>query len=176
MPGTDELIGIDTARHQRLEGRDRYAWGRRAGLILAAVLPVLALIGVFGQRAVVNQSSTPAASLEVKSPDTLRGGLVFTTQIVITPHRDLHDGILYMQRGWFANMTLNGITPQPTNQDAQGEWQIWDFGPMQSGQPFRVWISWQVNPTNVGGHRQDVQLYDGQTLLTTTRHDLTVFP
>jgi len=25
-------------------------------------------------------------------------------------------------------MTLNGITPQPSSQGAQGNWQVWDFG------------------------------------------------
>ena len=176
MPGTDELVGIDPSRHQSLAGRDRYVWARRVALALIAVLPVLALVGVFGQRAVVDSSAVAAATLEVKSPDTVRGGLVFTTEIVITPHNDFKDGQLYLQRGWFANMSLNGVSPQPSNQSAKGDWQIWDFGPMQADQPFRVWISWQTNPTNVGQHAQDVELYDGQTKITTTRHHLMVFP
>lgn len=176
VAGTDELVGIDHARHQQLSGRGWHVWARRAALLLLGVLPVLGLLGVFGQRAVVNSSASVAAGLEVKSPDTVRGGLVFTTEIVVTPHTDLKDGQLYLERGWFANMSLNGVSPQPSNQDAQGDWQIWDFGSMQAGQPFRVWISWQTNPTNVGRHAQDVELYDGQTKLTTTRHSLTVFP
>jgi hypothetical protein len=176
MPGKDELVGIDTARHQRLEGRDRFVWVRRTVLTVFAVLPLLALGNVFGQRAVVNSTSTSAATLEVKSPETVRGGLMFTTEIVITAHHDLHDGQVYLQRGWFTNMIFNGVSPQPSQQGAQQSWQIWDFGPIQAEQPFRIWISWQANPTNVGNHSQDVELYDGPDKLTTTHHDLTVFP
>jgi hypothetical protein len=39
-----------------------------------------------------------------------------------------------------------------------------------------VWISWQVNATNIGHHSQAVALYDGGTQLMTARRTLTVFP
>jgi hypothetical protein len=41
---------------------------------------------------------------------------------------------------------------------------------------YRVWISWQTNPTTFGRRSQDVALYDGGTELMTVHRTLTVFP
>jgi hypothetical protein len=40
----------------------------------------------------------------------------------------------------------------------------------------RVWISWQTNPTDLGRHAQNVELYDGGVRLMTVHRTLTVFP
>lgn len=95
---------------------------------------------------------------------------------MIIPRRPLADARLYLDQGWFQAMTLNGITPQPGTESASGPWQVWDFGSLQAGTPFSVWISWQVNPTNVGAHAQDVALYDRNARLMLVRRDITVFP
>jgi hypothetical protein len=106
----------------------------------------------------------------------VRGGLVFTTEIVITAHQPLHDARLYLDNGWFEAMSLNGVAPQPSTQTAQGRWQVWDFGKIPAATPFDVWISWQTNPTNLGSQAQAVALYDGGTQLMTAQRTLTVFP
>jgi hypothetical protein len=64
------------------------------------------------------------------------GGLIFTTEIVITPHRQLHDARLYLGNGWFEAMTLNGVAPQPSTESAQGRWQVWDFGQLPAATAF----------------------------------------
>jgi hypothetical protein len=69
-------VGIDRGRHQDLSGRNHHVWWRRAALALIAAVPVLGLLNVFGQRADVDSSQSPAASLLVNSPAHLRGGLV----------------------------------------------------------------------------------------------------
>src|SRR5205823_14223717 len=85
---------------------------------------------------------SPAASMLINSPAHVRGGLVFTTEIVITPRQQLQDARLYLDSGWFAGMTLNGIAPQPSTESAQGRGQVWDFGKVSAGVVYRVWISW----------------------------------
>jgi hypothetical protein len=137
-------------------------WQRRAALVVViAVIPLLGLLNAFGQRTVFDSAQSAAASMLINSPAHVRGGLVFTTEIVITPHQSLRDARLYLDNGWFEGMTLNGITPQPSSQSAQGRWQVWDFGKIGAGVAYRVWISWQTNPTTVGRRSQDVALYDG---------------
>lgn len=176
MAGTDVPAGIDRARHHDLAGRRHHVWWRRVVLAGIAAIPVLGLIGVFGQRAVQDHAQADAVSLLVNSPAHVRGGLVFTTEIAITPRRQLSDARLYLDQGWFEGMTLNGVSPQPSSEGARGRWQVWDFGQRPAGVVFRVWIAWQVNPTNVGHHPQDVALYDGGTRLTTVSRAVTVFP
>lgn len=38
------------------------------------------------------------------------------------------------------------------------------------------WIYFQVNPTNVGKRREDVELDDGATPIATVHRSLTIFP
>ena len=176
MAGAESPVGLDRARHQDLTGRNYHVWLRRAILALIAAVPVLALFNVFGQHATPVSYHSPAASLLINTPARVRGGLVFTTEIVITPRQPLQDARLYLDNGWFQAMTLNGIAPQPSSETAQGRWQVWDFGKIAAATAFHVWISWQVNPTNIGRHAQDVALYDGGTPLMTAQRTFTVFP
>jgi hypothetical protein len=175
-PDTDVPVGIDRARHHELSGRGRHVWWRRAALVVIAAVPVLALLDVFGQHASPVAYQAPAASLQVDSPVHLRGGLSFTTDIVITPRRPLKDARLYLDNGWFQATAFNGAVPEPSDESAQGRWQVWDFGAIPAGTPFHIWISWQANATNLGRHSQDVQLYDGGTRLMTVQRTVTVFP
>lgn len=112
----------------------------------------------------------------MNSPAHVRGRLLFTTEIAILPHQQLQDARLYLADGWFAGMTLNGLTPQPATESARGNWEVWDFGKLPAGVGFRIWIAWQANPTNVGRHSQDVALYDEGTQLMIIHRAITVFP
>jgi hypothetical protein len=176
MARADSPLGIDRARHQDLAGRGHHVWQRRAALVVIAAIPLLGLLNVFGQRTVFDSAQNPAVSMLINSPAHVRGGLVFTTEIVITPHQSLQDARLYLDNGWFEGMTLNGIAPQPSSESAQGRWQVWDFGKIPAGVAYRVWISWQTNPTTVGRRSQDIALYDGGAQLMTVHRTLTVFP
>jgi hypothetical protein len=50
------------------------------------------------------------------------------------------------------------------------------YDKLQAGQSLAVWLYFQVNPTNVGSHKEDISLYDGSTPLTRIRRSVTVFP
>jgi hypothetical protein len=176
MARGESPFGIDRARHQDLTGRNYHVWVRRGALAVIAAVSVLALFNVFGQHATPVSYLSPAASLVIDSPAHVRGGLVFTTEIVITPRVPLQDAKLYLDNGWFKGMTFNAVATQPSTQTAQGRWQVWDFGKIPAATAFHVWISWQTNPTNIGRHSQAVALYDGGAKLMTAEHTLTVFP
>lgn len=176
MADADYPPRIDRARHEELTGRTRYVWLRRVAIVLVAVMPVLALVNVFGQHSALTVSVSPAASLGIDSPSRVRGGLIFTTKIVVTPSIQINDGQIYLDNGWFQNMSLNAVSPQPSNQSAQGPWQVWDFGQMPAHTAYTIWISWQTNPVNIGTRSQTIELYDGKDKLMTAHHTLTVFP
>lgn len=168
--------GIDLDRHANPDNRKYGTWWRRVGVIVFAVIPIFGLLNFFGQRTQTTHANSAQASMLIKSPTHLRGGLMFDTEIVVTPHSDINDGQIYLNNGWFEDMTLNAVSPQPSNQNAQGNWQIWDFGPMQANQAFTVFISWQVNPTKLGSHPQAVELYDGSNQLMSVYRSYRVFP
>ena len=172
---TDAPLGLERSEHVELDGRARGVWGRRAGLLVVLALPVLTVIGLFGQRAVITSASGPNATLTVDSPAHVRGGVVFTTEITVRAHSSLHDMQLRLDPGWFRGMVFNGIAPQPTNEDSQDGQVIYDYGSVDAS-TFTIWISWQANPTNVGTHRQNIALYDGAEQIALTHRDVTVFP
>jgi hypothetical protein len=174
--GVETPVGIDRARHHELAGRGRHVWWRRIALSMIAAIPALALLNVFGQHASTQTADSPAAQLSVNSPSHVRGGLVFTTEITITPRQALTDAQLYLDNGWFQGMTLNALQPTPSTETAQGPWQVLDFGKLPAATAFHIWIAWQVNPTNTGRHSQDVALYNGGTQLMIIHRTITVFP
>jgi hypothetical protein len=57
--------GLTLERDRDLGGRSGHVWYRRALLCLIAVLPVLALLNVFGKRPTTSSAHTFAADLEV---------------------------------------------------------------------------------------------------------------
>lgn len=60
--------GLSLERNRDLRGRSGHGWYRRALLCVVAVLPVLALLNVFGQRPTTTSAHTFAARLEVTAP------------------------------------------------------------------------------------------------------------
>ena len=145
-------------------------------MLLIAVLPVVALFNVFGQRPETTTARSPAASLLVYAPSHVRGGLLYTARFEITAHQELGHPRLILAPGWAEQLTLNAIGPQPVSQASEHGRLDLILGHMSAGKKAVLWISYQVNPTNVGNHDQDVSLDDGNRRLLTVHRSFTVFP
>jgi hypothetical protein len=137
---------------------------------------VVALANVFGQGSVVSQAESPGATLTVKAPDRLRGGLIFEGRFEIQAKARIRRPKLVLAPGWTEGMTLNTQIPQAKAETSNGGELTLVFEPIRAGERFTVWTQWQVNPVNVGRRPQDVTLYDGARKLTTVHRELTVFP
>jgi hypothetical protein len=66
--------GVVLERNRDLAGRSHHPYYRRGLLCLIAVLPVLALLGVFGQKPSTTTAEAQAAKLSVTAPERLRSG------------------------------------------------------------------------------------------------------
>jgi hypothetical protein len=163
-------------RNRDLDGRDRHPVYRRVLLALVAVLPVLALLNVFGQDPSSSAANSPAALLKVTAPHALRGGLIFQVRVDITAHVTLKQPQLVMSRGWWQEMSVNSIEPQPSTESTSNGAVVLTYDKLEAGQSLAVWLYFQVNPTNLGAHQENIALYDGQTPLTRIRRSVTVFP
>src|SRR5436190_7898049 len=85
-----ELQGhLSRSRDRDLKGREYQVWTRRALLLLLVALIVAALLNVFGQRSTTSEARASAATLTVKAPQRLRGGLIFEGRFEIQAHRAL---------------------------------------------------------------------------------------
>jgi hypothetical protein len=140
------------------------------------VLPVLALPNVFGPDPSSSQANGPAASLRVTAPSALRGGLIFQARVEVTAHETLSKPQIVMSRGWWQEISVNSIEPQPSTESTSNGAVVPSYDKLRAAQSLVIWLYFQVNPTNVGGHSEDIALNDGQTPLTRIRRSVTVVP
>jgi hypothetical protein len=168
--------GLNVERARHLRGRSGHVWYRRALLCLVAVLPALALLNVFGQRPTISSAHGIAADLQVTAPARLRSGLIFQVRVQVTAHRDLAMPQLVFDRGWWESMSVNSIEPNASNQSSQNGRVVLSYNKLAAGRSLIVWLYFQVNPTNVGERRENVELEDGSTPIIGVRRSLTIFP
>ncbi len=168
--------GIVLKRHRDLEDPGYGVTGRRATMAAICLLLVLALFNVFGQRPRGTHVSSPAAELELYAPAHLRSGLLFEARLTIRPRRDLEHAQLELSPGWSEGMQMNTIEPSPTSETSRDGSLLFGLGPIAKGHVYRLFMQFQVNPTNVGRRSADVALLDGTTTLLTVKRTLTVWP
>jgi hypothetical protein len=167
---------LELRRHLELEGRAHEVRVRRILICLLALVPVLALLGLFGQRPTTSSAANGAATLEVYSPTRVRGGLLFTTRIGVEARRELRQAAIVLDPGWFEGMQVNSITPDPVTQRSDGGRAVLGLGTIPAGAKSVTFIQFQVDPTNVGHRSQNVALWEhGREVLRIPR-SITVLP
>lgn len=161
-PPRDLPAEIDLGRHRDFEGRRVGQWVRRGFLVLLLALVVAALANAFGQADSTDTAAGPGATLSVKAPSRVRGGLVYQGEFTIRTKEALAAPTLVLSRGWVDQTTINTIQPEPegTTSDAAGDLKL-RYAAMPAGRTLVVYIQFQVNPLNVGPHDGEVALYDG---------------
>jgi hypothetical protein len=167
---------IDLARDRDLRGRDKGLWIRRALLTLIALVPLLALFNVFGQRPTTAKATAPAATLSVYAPTKLRGGLLWEARFHITAHKELKNAILRLGTGWAEGMSINTIEPGPTGEASHNGELEFTLGHIPQNDSFILYMQFQVNPTNVGHRSRSTTLFDGDTEVAAVHQKVTVFP
>jgi hypothetical protein len=170
----DQLV---LKRDRDLEGRRNDIWVRRGLMALVALVPVLALFNLFGQRPHTKTVVSPAASLEVFAPSKLRGGLIYEARFHIRATEKLKDAFLVLGTGWAEGMSINTIEPSPMGESSDNGRLSFELGPIPAGESHILFMQFQVNPTNVAfGRPQTVELRDGTTTLLSYKRTITVFP
>ena len=137
---------------------------------------LLALFNVFGQRPETSRAASSAATLKVYAPSRLRGGLIYMARFTITAQRELKQATLVLDPGWAESITINTIEPSPVGEASANGSLSFELGHIPSGERYRLFMEFQVNPTNVGSRAQDVQLLDGDTPILTIRRSVVVYP
>jgi hypothetical protein len=164
-------------RHRDLDGWGRFRWARHVvvGLILAFL--AAGLLNVFGQYPSTVDLQSPRAKLRLYAPTRVRGGLLMEARFTIYARDELKNVLLRLSPGWSEGVQMNTIEPSPLGQGSRGGDLLFTLGHVPKGQVYRLFLQFQVNPTNIAWHRRaDVTLYDGGTRLITLHHTITVFP
>jgi hypothetical protein len=137
---------------------------------------VLALLNVFGQRPQTSSASSAAARLEVYAPTHARSGVVYAARFTVDAVRELKKAVLILDPGWAEQYTLNGVAPQPVSEGSDNGKLVYVLGRVPQGKHYTLFVSLQVNPTNVGHRNQRVWLYDGSQQLVAVKRTITVWP
>jgi hypothetical protein len=168
--------GISLERHRGLTGMgfNRPVRWVLLGLLLAFL--VLGLFNLFGQRPGTTTVDTRKAKLELYAPSRVRGGLLYEARFTITAHEDVKRALLRFSPGWNEGQQLNTIEPSPIGQASRDGDLLLTLGHIAAGQRFRLFMEFQVNPTNVGHRAANVVLYDGGEKVATIHRTVTVFP
>lgn len=167
---------LTLARHRDLAGRERRPWIRWAILSLIAVVALLGLLNVFGQRPSTDVVAANGVELEVYSPARLRSGLFSMARFTIRADREIRRATLVLDPGWLEGITLNTIEPAPVGEASKDGRIAFDLGHVPAHSKHVLYVHFQVNPTNVGRRAQDVDLLDGETELLHLDRSVTVFP
>src|SRR3569832_1457218 len=110
----EELPGDLTIEdHALMHGRNRHPIYRRVLFGLVCVIPILALLDVFGLHATAETVNGAGATLEVEAAHNLRAGLLHQLRMTVTATQDMDHPQLVLSPGWFEQDTENSIAPDP---------------------------------------------------------------
>jgi hypothetical protein len=163
-------------RDRDLVGRANEIWIRRALFGLLCLIPLLALLNVFGQRPQTSRAVAGAAALKVYAPERVRSGVLFQARFRVTAREELKKAMLVLDPGWLESMTLNTIEPAPVNEASDNSRLTLELGHIPRGESHLLFLQFQVNPTNAGRRSQDVDLFDGDRHLLHIDRTVTVYP
>jgi hypothetical protein len=163
-------------RHRDLEGQGHHIWYRRTLVGLLVVFLLLGVFNVFGQRPAGTTVDGSAASLELYAPSKVRGGLLFEARFTIVAHHDVKNALLQLSPGWLEGMQLNTVEPGPLGEASRDGDLLLTLGHIPAGTTYRLFLQFQVVPTNVGRRHADVTLYDGSQKLVHIDREVTVYP
>jgi hypothetical protein len=174
MGAVPDTILLD--RDRDLVGRENDIWIRRGLFALVGVIPLLALLNLFGQRPETARASGDVASLALRAPSRVRSGLLYEARFHIRARQEVKDARLVLSPGWLESMTLNTIEPSPIGESSVDGKLAFQLGHIRAGTSYLFFLQFQINPTNIGHRDQSVWLYDGPRLLVVLHRAVTVFP
>jgi hypothetical protein len=151
-------------------------WIRRAVMTVLALVVLAALVNRFGQHPARSITRAPAATMRVTAPDTVRGGLFFESRVEIRAAEAIAHPRLVLDDGWLEGMQVNSIEPAPVGEASRDGRVVLSYDALDPGDVLRVWMQFEVNPTNVGRRSYGLALDDAERPVARIARDITVLP
>ena len=149
---------------------------RRVLMGVLALVPLVALTGVLGQRATTTSAAGPQASIAVRAPRTVRGGLFFQSRVTIRVTGRIQHPRLVLDPGWLEGMQVNSIEPSAQDESSRGGRLVLAYSTLKPGDLVQLWLQFQVNPTNVGHRTYALELDDDTQRVARVQRTITVLP
>jgi len=154
----------------------RGLWARRAAMTVFTAVVVVALLDVLGQRTTRSSAAGPAATLSLRAPKVVRGGLLFESKVEIAARRAIDHPRLVLADGWVEGMQVNSVSPDAEGATARGDDVVLSFPALRAGERRTIRLQFQVNPTNIGHRSYDLELDDAEAPLARVGRTLTILP
>ena len=90
--------------------------------------------------------------------------------------RDLPHPRLVLEQGWFEGLQVNSTHPTPVSEASRQGRVVLSYPKLDAGDLLRVWVQFQVNPTNPGSRAFDVELDDAELPVAHISRTLTSLP
>ena len=104
-------------------------------------MALLALLGFVGQSPSTTRAVTPAATLSVNAPGSVRGGLLYQARFTIVAHQELRNATLVLNAKWIDGLDRNTIAPSPVNEASRDGRLALERGyPAGAGGTSSTWI------------------------------------
>jgi hypothetical protein len=173
----DDLpLGLRRDRHVELRGQRGKPWMRRVVVALFAAVVVAALVGAFGQQDETVTASASGATLTVRAPERVRGGLFFQGRMDIAARERIRRPRVVLGDGWTEELQLNTLEPAPASESSRDGRLELEYDAIDEGERLTLWLQFEANPTGAGHRDRSVELLDGDRRLAMTGGDLTVLP
>ena len=78
--------------------------------------------------------------------------------------------------GWVEGMQVNSIEPAPVGEASRDGRVVLSYDALQPGDVMRVWLQFEVNPTNVGRRSYAIALNDAERPVARLAPHITVLP
>lgn len=143
-------------RFLELAGRRAHPWVRRFGLTVMLAIVIVALTGALGQTERTDVAEGSAARLELRTPSTLRSGLLWRARVVVHARQKLAAPQLVLGSGYVDGMQLNTIEPAPIGETSRDGKLAFTFPTLDAGDNLTLYLQLQTDPTVYG--KQDLSV------------------
>ena len=169
---TAAFADIDTSPARQQRG----LWARRVVIALFCAVSALALADRFGQRTTESVAASPGARMTLSAPETVRGGLFFQSRVEIRALREIASPHIVLDDGSVEGMQVNSIEPQPACELSRDGHVVLTYDKLAAGDVLRIWLQFEVNPTNTGHRSYGIELDDAAAPVVRLSRSLTVLP
>jgi hypothetical protein len=151
-------------------------WLRRAVMTGFAAISLAALLGFIGQRPSASSASTAEVRVTLSAPEVVRGGLFFQSRIDIEARTAIEHPRLVFDDGWLEGLQVNSIEPAAESESSRDGRLVLSYGEVAAGDTLRIYVQFEVNPTNVGKRSYGFELDDAERQVARIDRTIRVLP
>ena len=176
--GSDQIKCPDGIRDDHAAPRrGLYRHANPFSILVLGALMIAALTGLFGgDKTSTLTAVSPAATLTVDTPRTMRSGLFFETRIAVEAREALSDAVIALPPALWRDQTINTIVPAAESEAFKDGRFRFHYGALAAGDRLEIKIDGQINPPLTIGAEGEVALYDGERPVVSIPLTIRVLP